>query len=106
MHQDSPQVQQLKSRYKASLPEKSEQIAELQSSLQREQPSSQQTLEEIHEFLHKLAGSAGMYDYDDIAGLARATMQFVITKPVEPAGIQQVDDELSKIRAVMLEYSD
>ena len=106
MHQDSPQIQQLKSRYKASLPEKSAQIAELQSLLQSGQPSVPQTLKDIHEFLHKLAGSAGMYDYDDIAALARASMQFVITQPIDAPAIQQVGDELGKIRAVMLEYSD
>ena len=106
MHQDSPQVQQLKSRYKASLPEKSAQIAELQSLIVAGQPSLSQSLQDTHEFLHKLAGSAGMYDYDDIAVLARATMQIILTQPVEAADIQQVDDELSKIRALMLEHSD
>ena len=106
MYQDSPQIQQLKSRYKASLPEKAAQTAELESLLLGEQAMLQQSLQDIHEFLHKLAGSAGMYDYDDIAVLARAAMQFVIAQAAETTDIHQVDAELSKIRSLLLEYSD
>jgi HPt (histidine-containing phosphotransfer) domain-containing protein len=104
--QDSPQVQQLKARYKASLPEKSAQIAELQRSLLGENAILQQSLQDIHEYLHKLAGSAGMYDYADIAVLARAAMQLLIVQAAETTDINHVDAELSKIRSLLLEHSD
>jgi hypothetical protein len=78
--QDSPQVQQLKARYKASLPEKSAQIAELQRSLLGENA--------------------------DIAVLARAAMQLLIVQAAETTDINHVDAELSKIRSLLLEHSD
>ena len=106
MSQDSPQIQQLKTRYRTSLPEKSAQIAKLQIVLLDGQAELPQVLQELHEYLHKLAGSAGMYGYDDIAVLARTTMALIVMQPAATTEIHQVDAELSKIRSLLLEHSN
>lgn len=58
MSQESTRVQLLRAQYQASLTSKAEQL-------------SQVTDQELPEFLHRLAGSAGMYGYSNIASTAR-----------------------------------
>lgn len=76
---ESPQVAALRIRYQSSFSEKSAAIAEFQNLFNdQEQPSCLSVLngnsETTGDYLHKLAGSAGMYGYDDIAALARQAM--------------------------------
>jgi len=71
MSVDSPQIKAIKERYKASFPEK---LVILQTL--REAVENEADFEYVHEELHKLAGSSGMYGYDDIAGLCRLAMQY------------------------------
>ena len=79
MSTESPQVAALRIRYQNSFPEKSAAIAEFQELLSAGDPTSGATAlnknsETASDYLHKLAGSAGMYEYDDIAALARQGM--------------------------------
>lgn len=67
----SPQIQAIRERYKISLPEKAELIAEQVEALTQADANA---FEESHNALHKLAGSSGMYGYDDIAVLCRNAM--------------------------------
>ena len=79
MSTDSPKVAALKIRYQSSFPAKSAAIAEFEAILENEEPASyssavNQNFETAGDYLHKLAGSAGMYGYDDIAQIARLGM--------------------------------
>ena len=79
MSNDSPQVAALKLRYQSSFSEKSAAIAEFEAILENEDPASyssavNKNFETAGDYLHKLAGSAGMYGYDDIAQIARLGM--------------------------------
>lgn len=69
MSTDSPQVAALKERYKASFPEKVEIIKSTLDTV-----SSNGDLELVKEELHKLAGSSGMYGYQDLAAFCRGGM--------------------------------
>lgn len=69
---DSPQIQAIKERYKASFPEKIEILEGLKASAEQNQK-----LEIAKEELHKLAGSSGMYGYDDLSYLCRVGMRNV-----------------------------
>ena len=79
MSTDSPQVAALKIRYQSSFSEKSTAVAEFQTILASEDSTYcfsrvNQNSETVGDYLHKLAGSAGMYGYDDIAQIARTGM--------------------------------
>lgn len=78
MSQDSPQIQAIKARYKASLPEK----AELLMSLLKPAEVGE-NLVLLHEELHKFAGSSGMYSYDDISDLCRKAMRSIDQNNIE-----------------------
>ena len=67
----SSQIQAIRERYKVSLPEKAELVAELVDALAQASPNA---FDESHSALHKLAGSSGMYGYDDVALLCRSAM--------------------------------
>ena len=94
---DSPQVQALKERYKASLPEKVELIRE-QIELVYAASASDESIEEASQVLHKLAGSSGMYGYDDINVLCRAAMSSLGSKNTEESVdiLQQVIELLEQ----------
>ena len=55
--------------------------------------------EEIHGDLHKLAGSLGMYGYDDLALQARLAMQFSLDEQK-----QELDESLVKLSLLFVEY--
>ena len=73
---ESPQVKALKERYKASFPEKIELLNEQLLSLST-QASEKSGFVEVRESLHKLAGSSGMYGYDDISLSCRNAMSII-----------------------------
>ena len=68
---ESPQVKALKDRYRASFVEKIATLNEQRNALAIDGDSQ---LTEAHESLHKLAGSSGMYGYEDVSLLCRKTM--------------------------------
>jgi len=70
MSADSPQIQQLKARYRESFPEKLEIILKARSELLEDN-----NLTFAREELHKLAGSSGMYGYNDLASNCRRAME-------------------------------
>lgn len=70
---ESPQVKALKERYRASFSEKIEALKQQCDAVADGQISSQQRLQ-VNEVLHKLAGSSGMYGYDDISASCREIM--------------------------------
>lgn len=67
---ESPQVKALKERYKQSFMDKIELLNSQLVNLNQ----GVDNLVEIHENLHKLAGSSGMYGYSDVSDLCRQTM--------------------------------
>lgn len=79
---ESPQVKALKERYKQSFVDKIELLNSQLLSLNQ----GADNLLVIHENLHKLAGSSGMYGYSDISDLCRQTMESVTAqKPCDVA---------------------
>lgn len=72
--QESPAVQALHAKYRASLPDKAQALrAELSES------ADSNGLEALAGLLHRLAGSAGMYGFNDVAAQARVALQLVET---------------------------
>lgn len=53
---------------------------------------------EIHAELHKLAGSLGMYEYDDLAAQARSAM-----KSAQSCEKDQLEEGLMKLSLLFLE---
>lgn len=94
---DSPQVRALKERYKASLPEK---VALIREQIEQVYASSAtaDSIEEANQVLHKLAGSSGMYGYDDINVLCRAAMASLGSKNADESVdvLQQVIELLEQ----------
>ncbi len=70
---ESSQIQALKLRYKASIADKIELIQQQINSISASSGDAN-SIEEAHQVLHKLAGSSGMYGYDDINLLCREVM--------------------------------
>ena len=68
--QDSPQIQQLKQRYRQSFPEKLSIIENIKQGI-----IESNSIDEAKSELHKLAGSSGMYGYPDLAQNCRDAMQ-------------------------------
>lgn len=71
---DSPQILALKERYKSSFLEKIAEISECLDAVQAEQASREDVIK-LRDLLHKLAGSSGMYGYDDISVASRSAMR-------------------------------
>jgi len=70
---DSPQILSIRERYKESLLEKAKLIEGLIHSLGN--PTTSRSIKAAHEELHKLAGSSGMYGYDQVSALCRTAMK-------------------------------
>jgi len=79
MVSDSPQIAAIKLRYQQSFSEKAEIIAaHLASQLGDEEHGF--SLQDTREMLHKLAGSSGMYEYNDISSVCRSAMDRIDQK--------------------------
>jgi len=76
MLNDSPQVAAIRARYKASFVEKKQMIDSYLSQFDNESERGE-ALPAFHAELHKLAGSSGMYGYDDVSVLCRDVMQHI-----------------------------
>ena len=96
-------IQELKDRYKSSFVEKSVAISELLLTIStgvsnpiKGAGGSDKACIEIHEYLHKLAGSSGMYGYQDIAQLSRAAMD-----SSQQNDTQLLVEQLNKLRDLL-----
>ena len=74
---ESPQIAAIRARYQSSLTEKLQLLSTRIDSLSkaRDEQASDLARQELRENLHKLAGSSGMYGYDDISLLCRSIMR-------------------------------
>lgn len=100
MSSESQSIQTLLSRYKRSMPEKAEIVSKHLDMLFDNDGVSSEVMDEIRENLHKLAGSSGMYGYDDLAEITRNAMQTADKRNV--TGLQQ---ELMVIRNLLRQYA-
>ncbi len=73
MKAESDQVRALRTRYKESLPEKAALVREWHHQ-ETGNGISEAGIDDLSSWLHKLAGSAGMYEYQDISDFARSLM--------------------------------
>lgn len=80
-YQESDQVKDLKLKYQRSLDEKADVLADYAASLLNSdgevEPISDDLQLEMHDLLHKLAGSTGMYGYSKLSEKCRKAMAFV-----------------------------
>jgi len=96
---ESPQIQALKERYKASIPDKIELIRE-HVELVLAEPADSNFIDEAHQILHKLAGSSGMYGYDDVNVLCRDAMSRLDVNNIEGSV-----EALNKVVELLEQYS-
>jgi len=89
---ESPQIQALRLRYKASLADKIELIQQQIDTISTSSGDAS-SIEEAHQVLHKLAGSSGMYGYDDINVLCRNVMS-------QLAGLE-IDDSVKALNQIV-----
>ncbi len=85
--QDSLQILAIRARYQKSFAEKLQQLKVLEANYQKSQ--KQDALDELKEYLHKLAGSSGMYGYDDLSHACRAAMA-----AIDEGMLQTLDQQL------------
>lgn len=71
---NSVKIQMIRNKYKCSLSNKSEKIGQLVALILGESLPSEELMNDVYGYLHNLAGSSGMYGYDDIAKLSSAAM--------------------------------
>lgn len=74
MNNDSPQVQAIRERFRNSFSEKADTLKSLSKQIVSQTQPPEDVLHATHEVLHKLAGSFGMYGYDDLSSLCRTGM--------------------------------
>jgi len=95
---ESPQIKALKERYKKSLREKSE-IASNWSNVFKQGNTSENSVAELSGWLHQLAGSAGMYEFDQIAQLCRDAMILLRETNVSALTVSETLDHISETMA-------
>ena len=100
MSQDSPQVQAIRARYKASLPDKAALFSSYLQRLLAQSPLTHSDYDDLHGELHKLAGSSGMYGYSDISELARGTMSLIADRQYD-----RLTEQLGQLRDLLLEHA-
>ncbi len=83
-------VEQVKLRYKQSLVEKADKLETLWTKY-KHQP------DELSSFLHQLAGSAGMYGYDDITEQSISLRKNLTVDPIE-----QHQDQFEKLYQLLI----
>lgn len=95
---DSARLAQLHERFRASLPQKSE---ELKTRWRAVASNDAYALDELLRYVHRLAGSTGMYGYEELARLARS-VEHVLKQPSEggPASVVLEDSVQALITAI------
>ena len=100
MNTESANIRALRERYRRRLVGK---LTELDQLTEREAHPHQQEGEgglDLAQYLHRLAGSSGMYGYQDISTVARAAM-----RDIEERNRQSLEQHLNRLRALLAEYS-
>lgn len=69
----STSIEAIKDRYRHSLPDKANELRALIKKLKRD-PVAEQALVNAEAFLHRLAGSSGMYGYDAICECSQSSL--------------------------------
>ncbi|RBP49258.1 Hpt domain-containing protein [Arenicella xantha] len=100
MSVESPTIVALKQRYKASLPEKIEELVLHIAALNAEGGNGRESLQELHGFLHRLAGSTGMYGYDDLSALCQSGIKFI-----QQEDLNNLAAELQRLREMLEQYA-
>ena len=96
---ESPQIKALKERYKVSFTEKVELLNQQRDIFADGNPSSEQ-LVELHQQLHKLAGSSGMYGYLDINVLCREIMG-----KIDASNVADLVKQINKLTLLLEDHS-
>jgi HPt (histidine-containing phosphotransfer) domain-containing protein len=79
-------VQALRTQYRRSLADKADQLEKL-------------TMAELPEYLHRLAGSAGMYEFENIAAEARELMTLLAhNKLTDASTLNDIDSKVAEMR--------
>jgi HPt (histidine-containing phosphotransfer) domain-containing protein len=80
---DSPKVAELKSKYHASLSSKAQELNKYQSRIESADSKADLKLvfSEFEQYVHKLAGSSGMYGYDSISKVSRQLLMVLREDP-------------------------
>ena len=99
MSNDSPQVAAIRARYKASFNEKKSLIYGYLQSLKDDDVDVESVYLDLHSELHKLAGSSGMYGYDDISEICR-----LIMKEISGECFHEVISNLEKLNEMFSQY--
>jgi len=77
MKPESPKITDIRERFKSSLLEKAEVFGQYLDNIVESDETNAELLNELREDLHKLAGSTGMYGYDDLAKMSREAMDLI-----------------------------
>lgn len=92
-------MQAIRTRYKASFTEKADTIAELIDLVSNDSVSESE-LFEVKEQLHKLAGSSGMYGYQDVCDRSRSGMV-----AIENDDLPSLTSDLEELRSLLLGHA-
>ncbi|MFT6032139.1 MAG: chemotaxis protein histidine kinase CheA [Arenicella sp.] len=93
---ESQQIKNIKDRYKASFGEKIELLNHQRDILVADKAAS----EKLFEIIHKLAGSSGMYGYDDISDLCRHIMA-----EADNSDADEIEASMAKLVTLFEHYS-
>ncbi len=99
---ESPQILALKERYKSSLVDKMQSLSDYLIAIESDDATLDQVAE-LRGFLHKLAGSSGMYDYDDISVASRKAM-LAADKVENVAHIDELKVAVGKVANLLQTY--
>jgi len=99
MTTDSPQIAAIKVRYQQSFEDKAEVVSDHLNALLGGE-SITLSLTDTREMLHKLAGSSGMYGYDDISTICRTAM-----KRVDQSQTSVLINELEQLKDLLEQYA-
>ena len=73
---NSASIAEIKQRYRNSMPDKASELTRLIATLSGVDMSAA-NLQETHAYLHRLAGSSGMYGYDELSQCCQSTIVFI-----------------------------
>jgi len=77
MKPESPKIADIRERFKSSLLDKADVLGGYLDKIVESEELNVELLSELREDLHKLAGSTGMYGYDDLAKMSREAMDLI-----------------------------
>jgi HPt (histidine-containing phosphotransfer) domain-containing protein len=102
MNNTSAEIEAVRQRYQASLMDKALTVSNCLTALESDQGCCHQAgVQQTQEFLHKLAGSSGMYGYQDISELARTAM-----RDIEQNDQNNLHKRLSQLRELLVSHSE